>query len=167
MKTGLRGEEDCEPATSSSKAGKRKRSSSLKEISGPSSTTPSPVTSRSDWMKNRDETKEDDYVKKIKVEGSLTTATPNTSREKVEKGTCPICNKSMKFSVLERHAGERLMLCCGSETVISFQLIVRVRQSPGGPSPVSTNGHTSLAVLIAVPRDPYPYLYYNVVLSIF
>ena len=105
-KASLRGEEDCEPVRGSSNVGKRKRSSLPEEIPGPSTSSPSPVTRRSERRKNKDEIKEDDSVKKVKVEESPTTSTPNTSREKVKKGSCPICNKAMKFSVLEKHAGE-------------------------------------------------------------
>ena len=158
--TGLRAEEDGKPPTSSSKAGKRKRSSSQEETPEPSSSsTTTPVISRSQWRKNKEETKEDNSVKNIKAsspkaEGSPPTpATPNSSGKK-PLGTCPICFKSMKFSVLERHAGEAVTDCCWSSlTFIFFQLIVRGRPSPGGQSPVSTNQNMkSLIRLVNVGR---------------
>ena len=78
-----------EPATSSSKTGKRSRSSSPEELPGPSTTpTTSPVTSRSRRKKNRE-----DSAKKT---------------NKQPAGTCPLCYKSMRLSVLQEHAGEAL-----------------------------------------------------------
>ena len=103
------GEGDGEPATSSSssKAGKRSRSSSSEETPGPSTSTSttSPVTSRLKRRKMRDETQ-----RKSSSPDPATPNTPNTPRGKGKKeppmGTCPICNRSMKCSVLEIHAGE-------------------------------------------------------------
>ena len=98
------GEGDCAPATSSEKAGKRSRASSPEETPEPSTSisTTSPVTGRFKRRKIRDVTK--------RKSSSPDPATPNTSRVKGKKeppmGTCPICNRSMKCSVLEIHAGE-------------------------------------------------------------
>lgn len=88
-KTLFGGEDSSEPA-SSSNAGKRRGSSPVEETPG-SSTSP-PLASR----------------KKSKA------TTPNSSRVKGKKeqpqGICPMCERTMKMTVLERHAGEAVCL---------------------------------------------------------
>ena len=131
----------CESA-SSSKAGKRKRSSSAKKT--PRASTSNPVSSRSKRRKSKYELKENDSVKNSKrssPEGFSDPATPKTSRVKGKKeqpqGTCPICNKSMKLAVLARHAGEAAVTNY-IFTIIFSQPSVRDCPSPGCQARVST-----------------------------
>lgn len=97
-------EEDYESAACTSMTWKRRGSRTKEESQGPALSSPvTPVTSRPIWRRIRG------FRGTPQAKGSP--ATPNTTPVKKEKeeiplGTCPICNRSMKMTMLERHAGQ-------------------------------------------------------------